>query len=200
MQSHNDDTNNNDSEFKVVSYARNPKGKSIKNYIQPNDYIITEKDKNITCVTMTIIVKNENKFYGLFSIRHANTNNGYITSQGGKVNKNEAPLFASLRETWEEVGVNEINYSDVKLLYSSGDFNHYYVILNKFPNVKGSQQEYYEYYTTNQIKDICKDKFKDIFTPTGLIWLDISQINNINNKYLLNRTLIIVNKILLLIK
>ena len=202
MQSHDDNTNdqndqNDQNDFQVVSRKKN-KSTIIKNYIQPVDYIISDYDKYITCVTMTIIVKNENSYYGLFSIRYADTNNGFITTQGGKVdiNKNEAPLYASLRETYEEVGINEINASDIKLLYSSGDFNHYYTILNKFPKVKGYQQEYCEYYETNEIKVICKNKFKDIQTPIGLIWLDISKIKDINSKYFLDRTLIIINKIL----
>jgi hypothetical protein len=196
MQSHNAITETDG--FTVVTHIRKQKSKIEKNFIQPSDYIIPDKDKYIKCVTMTIIVKNENNYYGLFSLRHANTKDGYITSQGGKVNrdKKESPLYASLRETWEEVGIDDIKVSDIKLLFSQGDFNHYYVILDKFPVVRGTKQGYYEYYNTNKIKEICQNNFlNNQVTPIGLIWIDIKKIKNIDSKYFLDVTLQIIDMI-----
>jgi 8-oxo-dGTP pyrophosphatase MutT (NUDIX family) len=67
------------------------------------------------------IVKKDNSYYILFQVRSKNlkTQPNEISFPGGKIEPNESPLDAAIRETCEEIGTNKNNIdiiSDLDLL------------------------------------------------------------------------------------
>lgn len=153
--------------------------KPIPHWKQPDKHLVPKEDLGVWVATLTVIVKQPDGLYGLFSRRDdldKPRNKGKIFSQGGSVEYKkfiEDPIYTAIREGWEEAGY-VVDKDQVKVLFREDKFKHYYVVFDSFPQVLGHQT-----HPEHIIDTLINKKFTCVnveSTPKGFAWIKIKDI------------------------
>jgi 8-oxo-dGTP pyrophosphatase MutT (NUDIX family) len=112
---------------------------------------LVPKDDSFQSAVMIIFVPDEDGDASvLLTIRSENlgSHSGQISFPGGRLENDETPLQAALRETYEEIGVPQelirvvAQLSDFYVIPSNSVVKPFWVLLIKYPNSKSAKMKY----------------------------------------------------------
>jgi len=175
-----------------TEYTENIEPKNNKQIYYPFMDNNLYKDLDVGVVTLTLIYKDE-----ILVCRRGkkDRNYGKIYTFGGKVEKNEDPQIAAIREAREEGGLYiNPNIIDKKGIYDKFQMNNnkyfirFYITLKKYPIIHGAKKAFKDEVIQNDtlatyfgVKSI-KTKNRD----TGLCWIKLDDLLECSNPNFLN--------------